>query len=365
MAWQEVKGAFVALMAPIKNELRRSRAATAYEAVFEMSFMDLITRFAALDGTITASEGKVYLDVFGVLHPKRHAGLAAENGATLLKGHFQQYSDRFQRPFPTPLLLTMAQQAGETYANMLKEVMYKVALQVALADGPLSSAEHTELETLRGASGTTAKPPDSATGVAEPNADATAAMPGKADQIAAVEPDRRFQHPVKDPQFASATGIVTIDILKERTKKLVELLDPMLKVELRKTRQSSVARDLVEQDIRAIIIRVGFAGGTISEYAAHLYLEVFKCLHPRTYSGWTVDSTRGVLQKILGKNRDIYLGVLRRPYTLEVVERLDAAHGTSINSSWGGALAVADGDKSPVLLPPARYLRLGASGLLR
>jgi len=85
----------------------------------------------------------------------------------------------------------------------------------------------------------------------------------------------------------------------------------------------------VEQEIRAIIIRLGFTDGSISQYAAHVYLEIFKCFHPRTYAGWTVDAAHKVLQEILEKSRDTYLGIPKKPYTLEVVERCDAAHNTA------------------------------------
>jgi len=131
-------------------------------------------------------------------------------------------------------------------------------------------------------------------------------------------------------EVKAMTGLVTIESLKEKTKELVELLEPLLKVELRQLRQSSNARILLEQDIRAIIIRLGLSNGSISEYAAHLYLELFKALHPKTFAGWKVHDALDVLQNILEKSRDTYTGSPKKPFTLEVVERMDAAHGTGI-----------------------------------
>ena len=148
------------------------------------------------------------------------------------------------------------------------------------------------------------------------------------------------QHPISDPQFTCATGIVTIDILKDKTKELVESLEPLLKPELRKIQQSSNARLLVEQDILAIIIRLGFSGGSMSEYSAHLYLELFRSLHPRKYGGWTIANAFDVLQGILEKNRDTYLGKPKKPFTLEVTERLDAAHGTRITKATRDILLI-------------------------
>ncbi|MEO8096327.1 MAG: hypothetical protein ABI811_01395 [Acidobacteriota bacterium] len=131
--------------------------------------------------------------------------------------------------------------------------------------------------------------------------------------------------PVPDP-----LGLAfTIDSLKQATKDLVERLEQPLKAELRKARQSSKALDLLEHDLVAIIIRFGFGEGRISRDAASLYLELFQCLHPRTHSGWSVDNARDLLQGLVEKNPDTYLGVLKKPYTLSIVERSDSTHGTA------------------------------------
>ena len=163
-----------------------------------------------------------------------------------------------------------------------------------------------------------------------PIADPATVTPGLADPIATARADQQGQRPITDPQFTLATGLVTIEILKEKTKELVELLEPLLKVELRQLRQSSNARILLEQDIRAIIIRLGSSNGSVSEYAAHLYLELFKALHPKTFAGWKVHDALDVLQNILEKSGDTYTGSPKKPFSLEAVERMDVAHGTGI-----------------------------------
>jgi hypothetical protein len=164
--------------------------------------------------------------------------------------------------------------------------------------------------------------------VPEPIRDGAAAVEAEEIQPAAPTLEGRSRSPLVDPQFTCSTGLVTIGILTDEVKELVDLLEPLLKVELRKTRQSGMARDLVEQDIRAVIIRTGFTDGAISEYAAHLYLEIFKRLHPKTYAHWTVDVALEFLQRILEKDRDAYTGTPTKPCTLVLTERLDAANGT-------------------------------------
>jgi hypothetical protein len=324
---QEVSAMYMALSAPVKNELRKSRGATAYDAVFEMAFTDLICRFAALDGQINPSAAKVFLDVFTVLHPRAHAGLSAESGVALLEGHRQRNPTSFKLPVQKCLLFTLAQQAGALYANNLRELMLKVAQQVALADGPLSPNEQAELEALR--SGPGAKEQQHG-GNNVANADVATAAPKELDQAITIPGDERSQLQIADPQFTCATGLVTIDILKEKTKELVESLEPLLKAELRQIRQSSNARILLEQDIRATIIRFGLSNGSVSEYAAHLYLELFKVLHPKTFARWKVHDALDVLQSSFEKNRDMYLQSPTKPFTLGVLERMDATHGTGV-----------------------------------
>ncbi len=53
----------------------------------------------------------------------------------------------------------------------------------------------------------------------------------------------------------------------------------------------------------------------------------------RTYSGWSVDNSINMLQQIVQKNPDIYLGGLVRPYTLAYIENFDASHGTNFKKT--------------------------------
>ncbi|MGB7759788.1 MAG: hypothetical protein WBL61_08170, partial [Bryobacteraceae bacterium] len=138
------------------------------------------------------------------------------------------------------------------------------------------------------------------------------------------------QHPLLDPQFTCATGLVTLDSLKEKIKELADMLEPLIKTELRKTRQSSMAEFIIEHDLRTIIIRAGLAGDSVSLYAAHVYLEIFRILHPRTHAGWTVEIAHDFLQKLIVKDRDTYFGTLKSPRVLDIVQRMDAIHGTGI-----------------------------------
>jgi len=283
-----------------------------------MEFFNLICRFAAVDGTINASEGKVFLDIFKTLHPKQYAGISADDAVTLLDRHLHKHPENFRPPVPIPLLLTLAQRAGGSLAVKLGKLMYKVAMQVALADGPLSSLEKGELEAFRNATMTSEQESETA-GMEEVN-------------------EGLFSNP--SPSIASVS--LPFESLLQRTTELVVELEKLLKVELRKTRQSSMARDLLEQDISMVIVRFGFADGMISKNASNLYLQLFKRLHPRTYAGWTVDSASAFLRRLTENNRDNYLGPLRKPYTFGFVESFDAVNGTDfVNQARDLVLAIA------------------------
>ena len=126
---------------------------------------------------------------------------------------------------------------------------------------------------------------------------------------------------------------LTLSSLKDVSKGFVDAIVELLKTEMSASRQSSMARDYFEQDLRAIIIHFGCADGKISRDAAHLYLELFNQMHPRTYSGWSVDNSINMLQQIVQKNPDIYLEGPVRPYTLAFIEKFDGAHGTNFKKT--------------------------------
>jgi hypothetical protein len=228
---QEVKAMIVDLAVPVKNELRKSRGASAYEDVVTMDFFNLICRFVALDGTIDASEGKVFLDIFKVLHPREHAGLLAEDGAALLEGHRQRHPEALQVPIHESLLFTLTQQAGEPFANKLKELMYKVALQVALADGPLSPIELSELEALRTAP--TQNVPQQKLNDDSLESKSESEPPNATDQtppsIVELARARLQTDGVREQSQVQSSGGSdgrTLDSLKEATKGLLEGLEP-------------------------------------------------------------------------------------------------------------------------------------------
>ena len=190
------------------------------------------------------------------------------------------------------------------------------------AEAPVTETGHGELRI------TTQRSPDPEIRVPKP---APAAPVALASLGPLARPARELdEQTIIDPQFTCATGLVTIDILREKTKELVESLEPMLKAGLRNIRQSSNARILLEADIREIIIRSGCSNGRVSRYAAHLYLELFRRLHPRQYAHWKTQNALEFLQGLADEDQEKYLGVPKKPFTLEVTERLDATCATGI-----------------------------------
>jgi len=117
-----------------------------------MAFMDLICRFAALDGEISAQEGIVFSEIFRALHPRKGAVLTAEFAAELLRSHLQRNPTILERPIKKDFLLQAAEAVdaaeGSSHASELGKVMLDVATLVALSDGPLAEWERNELESL-------------------------------------------------------------------------------------------------------------------------------------------------------------------------------------------------------------------------
>ena len=107
-------------------------------------------------------------------------------------------------------------------------------------------------------------------------------------------------------------------------------MERLLKVELRKTRQVSVAAICWSKILEPLLSDSALSAGRFQRTRAQPYtcscLSVF---HPKTYAGWTVDGTATFLQRLAENNSDTYLGPLKKPYTLGFVESFDAAHGTN------------------------------------
>jgi hypothetical protein len=331
---QEVRIVFEELREPIKNELRKSHGASTYDQTFELEFIELICRFAALDGTVNDSEGKVFLDILKVLHPRTYAGMSATDGASLLNGHLQRHPEFLRSPVEHAMLLKLAQQAGVLHWTKLKELMCKVALQVALADGPLSEREKAELEALQRMSALDAEKPISdpwppAAASAEPVLQAI--QPSVNTQAADMSLLGRGESSLA---AASPSSAPSLDSLKQATKDLIEGLEELLKVELREMRHASIARELLEQNIREVIIRFGLSEGNVSLNAARLYLELFRTLHPRSFGAWKVDDALNLLRGIVEKDEGTYSGVLKKPFTLGLIETFDASHGTIFAKSF-------------------------------
>jgi tellurite resistance protein len=329
----ELKAIFLDLTVPVKNELRKSRVASGYEDIFTNCFFSLICRFAALDGPIDATEGNVFLEIFKVFHPRSYAGLLPEDGAALLEGHRQRHPETLLEPTEESMLFRFTKQAGQQFADRLKELMYKVALNVALADGPLSPIEQRELETLRQvpirdvqSERTDASP----LGIVSPEQQSTSSqIQPVAEELK--EPHIQSETSPDEMQIRPSTtsNEITLSSLKDVSKDFVGAIIELLKTEMRASRQSAMARDFFEQDLRATIIHFGCVDGKISQSAAHLYLELFRQMHPKTYSGWSVDNSINALQQIIQSNPDLYLGGAVKPYTLPFIESFDASHGTN------------------------------------
>jgi hypothetical protein len=319
----EVKLMMERLREPIKDELRKRHDASGYDEMFTFEFIDLICRFAALDGTVDESEGKVFINILKILHPKTYAGMTANDGASLMTGHLQRHPEVRQSSVEQTTLLMIASQAGITYWTDLKQLLSKVAFQVAAADGPLSEQEKAELELLRNIA------PNETTSTTSLTSDLLTAQQPLIPNLEVAAPHSPHE---SDNAWPSSTS--TLESLKEATKSLLEGLEELLKPELRKVRQSGMARDLLEQNIREVIIRFGVSDGSVSPDAAELYLDIFRSLHPRTFGGWTVGDARTVLRGIAEQDKATYYGVAKKPFTLGLIENFDASHGTNFAKSF-------------------------------
>ena len=374
---EEVRAAFEELGAPIKGELRKANVASAYEDVFTMAFIDLICRFAALDGSVLPSEGKVFLDIFKVLHPKAYAGFTAENAVALLDDHLKKHPEAVQFPVQDLLLLKLAKQAGTTYWTRVTDLLYKVARQVALADGPLSEREETELQALQisaidGATQIT----DTTHGrpsAPEPriavltNADvinlkkaglgdeliidkiSTGATTFELDASDLVElhdaglsdavikamihapPHSDTPRVGGDPALSSAH----VESLWNTANDLLSTLSGPLKNELRKTRGATAYEAVFTACFMDLICRFAALDGIIRPEEGTVFLEFFKALHPKTYGRMNAQDGVKLIEGHLQRNAASLRQPFKKPLLVKLAEDADQANGTTYAARLG------------------------------
>ena len=110
----QVKALFDELAVSLKVTLLERRVASAYGDIFENAFLNVICRFAALDGFVKVEEGLVFQSVFSQLHPKGFGGVTGQGAVTLIKGHVQRNPSCVHDPVQSPLLVQIAQESDAT-----------------------------------------------------------------------------------------------------------------------------------------------------------------------------------------------------------------------------------------------------------
>lgn len=338
----QVKALFDELAVSLKATLLEQRVATAYGNIFENAFLNVICRFAALDGVVKLEEGLVFQSVFAQLHPKDFAGVTGQGAVTLIQGHIQRNPGCVRDPVQSPLLLEIAQESDATRgthcAEKLSALLYESARQVAIADGPLTAQEQRELAALHAvlwcppaAQSSNVVAPESRN--AGRNIGANPALQPLSLQsgaASAIKNDGELQSLDVKPSIPPAEGdhptYARFDALASAIKPFVDEMVPPVKAELRKLRMAGAARELLEHDILKVIIQFGFDDSCVSENAGSLYLALFRPLHPRQYAAWNTSNSINLLQNLVQNDPKTYLGPVERPFTLKLLADSGAAN---------------------------------------
>ncbi len=334
----QVKALFDELAVSLKATLLERRVATAYGDIFENAFLNVICRFAALDGFVQVEEGLVFQSVFGQLHPKDFGGVTGQGAVTLIEDHVQRNPSCVHDPVQSPLLVQIAQESDTTRgthcAEKLAALLYETARQVSTADGPLSAQEQRELAALhavlwcpRAAKSDDVVAHKSRNADAMNNGDNPAPQPLSPQSRAALAIESEGQ--IKVPEVKSSIPgtewnhihpeCARFDALASTIKPLVDEMVPPVKAELRKLRMAGAAREMLEHDILRVIIQFGFDDSRVSENAGSLYLALFRPLHPRQFAAWNTGNSINLLQNLAQNDPKTYLGPPEKPFTLKLL----------------------------------------------
>jgi tellurite resistance protein/uncharacterized membrane protein YeaQ/YmgE (transglycosylase-associated protein family) len=311
----DVRILFTELAVPVKMELRKSGGASAYENIFEMALIDLICRFAALDGIVHPSEAKVFLDIFQVLHPNAYRGLSAQNAVAILEGYLQRNPNSTKEAMKDSLLFSATKRAGNMHAVKLEDVMYEVARQVALADGPLTMQEQAELAAIRSAPANGPPANKNSGGV--------------------------VQEPVAISEHRP-------ELLGPEVKNLYNLLAIPVKNELRKSRGATAYDDIFTTDFMELVWRFSSADGVVKPEEAKVFLGIHQALHPRRPLG--IENVVRLLEGYPQRNPASLQQPIQESLLLRLVRDADRITGTMYTNSLAAVMykvaeqvALADG----------------------
>lgn len=345
----QVKALFDELAVSLKVTLLERRVASAYGDIFENAFLNVICRFAALDGFVKVEEGLVFQSVFSQLHPKGFGGVTGQGAVTLIEGHVQRNPSCVHDPVQSPLLVQIAQESDATRgthcAEKLSALLYETARQVAIADGPLTAEEQRELVAFHDAlwcppaiKSNDVVAPESWKADVVNNENNPAPQPQSLQSGAApvIGNEGQLKVPEVKSSMPGAEGdrnhpsCARFDALASAIKPFVDEMVPPVKAELRKLRMAGAAREMLEHDILRVIIQFGFDNSRVSENAGSLYLALFRPLHPRQYAAWNTANSINLLQNLAQNDPKTYLGPVEKPFTLKLLADSGAANGAEL-----------------------------------
>lgn len=325
----EVRPLFNEMEVALKGTLRKKRIASHFGTLFESALLSVLVKFAALDGSVSAQEGQVLLDVLGQIHPRQYSGLSGEEAISLIQGQVKLHTP--SEAFALPLLIQLARGSGSqsdaAYADRFAGLLCGVARRMAIADGPLTPQEQSELAKLSGL--LRAKTTVQADSQCADNRSVDVTFPVGKDALQPVPVAAIVPPSSPGTPSVEAFGCSLRDIIPA-IKPFVDPLLPLVQDGLRKLNIAAQAENIVEGDIARVTAQFGASKSQIPQSTATEYLTLLRTLHPERTEGWDVDASIAALKATINSLPNLYALPAARPVTLQVLEQLPITNNAEL-----------------------------------
>lgn len=265
---------------PVKAELAKCHKTSSYDDIYCLEFMHLIAKYSSLDGAAELNGGQLFLHFMSALHPRQYRGLSPEAGVNLICTAANQIASGSGTNFLLDLVLSADWHCRTRLAPELSALMVCIAAAAIETSGMPGLRKEAELAQLQNSlrfqiesykpKNEEAINPNDAHVFAE-----------SLDSANAIHSPNSF--PIEAPNQGQ---------LADRLLSIVDETLPLFRDEMRRIRSVSATNQIVESDLREVLLHFGIRNGVVLDNAAELYLKIFSGLHPKRRHKLTLDNVR-------------------------------------------------------------------------
>jgi hypothetical protein len=294
---------------PIRSEwaVLGSGSATDYDDMFCIEIFHLVCRFGYNGGPGTLQAGQFFVDIMVPLQPRTYEGIVAEDALNMMKTHAEVAGAEANS---TSYLLDQALRADRhnhtASAGQLVALMTQIAQAAAACCGLVPELQQKLVEWQTSIS-----------------------VQVRGSQLLASterSPDQPGSHPVPATSSGTSEGHVNVEHPRHQpenlgcsVKRWMDESLPLFKAEMRRLRGATNCQEIMEADLREVLLHFGVVNGQVTQQSACSYREVFMSLHPRKYGGSTIESVSKEMIALFTSGVRNYSAPLTVPFTFKML----------------------------------------------